>query len=126
MSEIPGIQLKYIYLLKCLSLFSSKCLFTQDNFATAVELRVSSSLLMVCITLHISYCISCVTVCHRICLLSHYLQQSEATVKLAVFSGGNLVVLLQSGRVLVFNGTTQTWGDPSGENKTRFFFSSLK
>jgi len=42
-----------------------------------------------------------------------------------VFSGGNLVVLLQSGRVLVFNGTTQTWGNPLGENK-RFFFSSLK
>jgi len=39
--------------------------------------------------------------------------QSEATVRLGVFSGENLVVLLESGRVLVFNGTTQTWGNSS-------------
>ena len=36
-------------------------------------------------------------------------------MKSVVFSASNLVVLLESGRVLVFNGTTQTWGDPSGE-----------
>ena len=36
-------------------------------------------------------------------------------MKSVVFSAANLVVLLESGRVLVFNGTTQTWGNPSGE-----------
>ncbi|KAJ7365470.1 hypothetical protein OS493_005578 [Desmophyllum pertusum] len=65
---------------------SSNCLITQDNFATTMELKVPSSLLT----------------------------QSEAVIKSAVFSAENLVVLLESGRVLVFNGTAQTWGNSSG------------
>lgn len=55
-------------LLKCLSLFSSKCLFTQDNFATFVELKVPSSLLMVLFCMSFIY-ISWVTVCYRIRLV---------------------------------------------------------
>ena len=35
---------------------------------------------------------------------------------MALFSAENLIVLLESGRVLVFNGTAQTWGDPLGKN----------
>ncbi|XP_078349595.1 cation channel sperm-associated auxiliary subunit epsilon-like [Oculina patagonica] len=70
---------------------SSKCLFTQDNFATTVELKVPSSLVL----------------------------QSEAVVKSAVFSAENLVLLLESGRVLVFNGTTDTWSNPSGLSLVR-------
>ncbi|XP_022777503.1 cation channel sperm-associated protein subunit epsilon-like [Stylophora pistillata] len=40
--------------------------------------------------------------------------QSEAFVKLALFSAENLLVLLESGKLLTFNGTAQTWGSPLG------------
>ncbi|XP_066025981.1 cation channel sperm-associated auxiliary subunit epsilon-like isoform X2 [Pocillopora verrucosa] len=39
---------------------------------------------------------------------------SEAIVKLALFSAENLLVLLESGQLLIFNGTGQTWGNPLG------------
>ena len=116
-----------------MSLFSSKCWLTQDNFATTRELKVTSNLIMVLLyvsstAFHVQY-----RYCWRIALHfctyilkpSYYLQQSDSTVKLAAFSGGNFVILLESGKVLVFNGTTHSWGDPYGENKRFSFFTSL-
>ena len=43
----PLFSWKLYTLLKCMSLFSSKCWLTQDNFATTRELKVASNLIMV-------------------------------------------------------------------------------
>ena len=116
-----------------MSLFSSKCWLTQDNFATTRELKVASNLTMVLLYMsstafHVQYGYCCripLHFCMYILKPSDYLQQSDPTVTLAAFSGGNFVILLESGKVLLFNGTTHSWGDPYGENKRFSFFTSL-
>lgn len=73
-------------------LISSKCFLTQDNFASVEEVKVPAGLLA----------------------------QSEIVVKSAAFSADNIILLLESGKILVFNGTTPTWSQPSGVSLERF------
>ncbi|XP_068729592.1 cation channel sperm-associated auxiliary subunit epsilon-like [Montipora capricornis] len=67
-------------------IISSKCLLTQDYFASIEEMKVPALLL----------------------------GKSEAVVKSVVFSAENIILLLESGKILLFNGSTQTWGNSSG------------
>ncbi|XP_015770209.1 PREDICTED: uncharacterized protein LOC107348674 [Acropora digitifera] len=73
-------------------LISSKCFLTQDNFASVEEVKVPAGLLA----------------------------QAEIVVKSAAFCADNIILLLESGNILVFNGTTETWSQPSGVSLERF------
>ena len=129
----PTIQLKIIYIIKMHVSVQFKVLVNSGQLCY-YQGAESNIQLNNGITLRVFYCFSCaIWILLENCLAfftyilkpSYYLQQSDSTVKLAAFSGGNFVILLESGKVLVFNGTTHSWGDPYGENKRFSFFTSL-